>query len=86
MNSEWIPTKTLYEDHRGEWHNSEVEAIRANHNISLLVRKYLEKIIVQFSDGGIDMLATTNNLWNYLEMPKAFIDEICCIMEDLNEE
>jgi len=74
-------SQIIYIDYLGQQHNSQESAERENHEISVQFRKYIqEELLVAFSDGGIDELQTTLNIWQMLDFTPECIAKISHIM------
>lgn len=68
-----VTTQTLYIDLEGSKYITEEAAKEANHDIELLIRKYLEECLITFPDGKLDRLSTTKALWEKLEFTQEWI-------------
>lgn len=76
------PSKTVYCDLLGCEYDNIKEAQESNHRIELTFRKYVEEELIKtFSDGGIDNLKTTKEIWDNLEFTPKCIKNIINIME-----
>lgn len=74
-------SQIIYIDYLGQHHDSQESAENENHEISLQFRKYIqEELLVAFSDGGIDKLRTTLNIWQMLDFTPECIAKISHIM------
>ena len=74
-------SQIVYIDYLGRTHDSQESAENENHEISLQFRKYIqEELLVAFSDGGIDKLQTTLNIWQMLDFTPECIAKISHIM------
>lgn len=74
-------SQIVYIDYLEKSHDSQESAERENHEISLQFRKYIqEELLVAFSDGGIDKLQTTLNIWQMLDFTPECIAKIAHIM------
>ena len=63
-----VTEKTYYIDLIGQSHDTKEKAEQSNHDIHLKFREYIsEEMLITFEDGRLDKLATTLNLWNYLD-------------------
>ncbi len=81
MNYKNPKTITVYVDLLNQEHPTEKEAYDSSHKIHLNFRKYIEEeLLATFSDGGIDKLATTQNIWDVLEFTPECIQKICSII------
>ena len=71
----------VYIDHLKKSHASQESAERANHEISLQFRKYIqEELLIAFKNGGVDELQTTLNIWQMLDFTPECIARISHIM------
>lgn len=69
--------KTVFVDFLGKEFDTENEAIQSNHDIHLVFRSYiLNELIETFSDGKIDKLKTSKNLWDFLDFTPECIKTI----------
>lgn len=76
-----VQLKTKYIDFIGNEHDERQEAVDSNHDIQLKFRKYIEEeLIMTFSDGMVDKLGTTKELWESLEFTPKCIKNIIKIM------
>lgn len=76
-------SKIVYLDYVGNQFDTKVRAEESNHNIHLKFRKYIEEeLIVTFSSGEIDRLATTKMLWDNLEFTPSCIKKYYNIMNE----
>ena len=74
-------SQIIYIDYLGNHHNSSESAERENHEISLQFRKYIqEELISTFTDGKVDNLQTTLNIWQMLDFTDNCIMKVCDIM------
>lgn len=74
--------KTVYVDFLGQSFDTKQDAERSNNDLHLTFRKYIEEeLIVTFSDGKVDKLKTTNQLWKSLDFTPECIKSIISIME-----
>ena len=70
-----------YIDHLKKSHASQESAERANHEINLQFRKYIqEELLITFRDGRGDELQTTLNIWQMLDFTPECIARISHIM------
>lgn len=75
-------SKTVYIDFLGCHHDTKESAERSNHDIHLEFRKYIEEELIRtFSDGKVDMLATTQAIWQGLEFTPECVRNIYNIMK-----
>lgn len=75
-------SKTIYIDFLGCHYDNKEDAERANHEIHLEFRKYIEEeLITCFRDGKVDMLSTTYNIWTSLEFTPECVRNIYNIMK-----
>ena len=74
-------SQIIYIDYLGRHHDSRESAESENYEISLQFRKYIqEELLASFSDGGIDELQTTLNIWQMLDFTPECIAKISHIM------
>lgn len=74
-------SQIIYIDYLGQHHNSSESAERENHEISLQFRQYIqEELISTFSDGKVDNLQTTLNIWQMLDFTDGCIMKVSEIM------
>lgn len=74
--------RTVYVDILGQVWDTDKECIKSNNGIHLMLRKYIEdELLVTFSDGKIDKLATTKSIWDVLEFTPDCIKNIISYME-----
>lgn len=72
-----IKSKIVFIDLLGKTYDTEKECKEANHQIHLVFRKYIEtELIRTFSDGCVDMMQTSNELWKNLEFTSDCIKRI----------
>ena len=82
MNNKAIKVK-VYEDILGVHHDIKRNAESINHELHLEFRKYIQDdLFVFFSDGGLDKIATTKNIWDKLEFTQDCIRRVSDIMFD----
>lgn len=63
-----VKEKIYYIDLVGQSHDTKEKAEQSNQDIHLKFREYIsEELFITFEDGRLDKLATTLNIWNYLE-------------------
>lgn len=75
--------KVIFVDFIGREFDKESEAEDSNHDIQLKFRKYIqEELIRTFSDGTVDKMGTTKEIWNCLEFTPECIKNIIKIMEE----
>lgn len=75
-------SKTVYIDFLGCHYDNKEDAERSNHEIHLEFRKYIaEELIRTFSDGKVDMLATTQAIWQGLEFTPECVKNIYEVMK-----
>ena len=75
-------SKTVYIDFLGCHHDTQEAAERSNHDIHLEFRKYIaEELIRTFRDGEVDMLETTQAIWQGLEFTPECVRNIYNIMK-----
>lgn len=74
-------SQIIYIDYLDNHHDSQESAERENHEISLQFRKYIqEELISTFSDGKVDNLQTTLNIWQMLDFTPTSIARVLHFM------
>lgn len=74
--------KTVYADLLGATHLQKADAEMSNHDVQLKFRRYIEEELIRtFSDGKVDNLATTNEIWKALEFTPECVRDIISIMD-----
>lgn len=74
-------SQIVYIDYLEKSHDSRGSAERENHEISLQFRKYIqEELLSTFSDGHINELQTTLNIWQMLDFTPSCIAKISHVM------
>lgn len=77
-----IKKKVVYTDLLDQDWKTEQQAQMSNHDIQLKFRQYIEEELFRtFSDGRLNKLETTKELWTCLDFTPKCIKEICEIMD-----
>jgi len=72
-----IKKRIVYEDLLGVEHSTEQFAIQSNHDIHLVFRNYISNELIRtFSDGKINNLKTTKEIWDNLDFTPECIKRI----------
>lgn len=77
MDNNKVTGTMKYKDLIGREFLSEKDAQLSNHDISLIVRQYIEEeLLITFQDCKLDKLGTTNALWTKLDFTYECIQNI----------
>ena len=69
--------KTVFVDFLGKEFDTEDKAIQSNHDIHFVFRNYISNELIEtFSDGRIDNLKTSKNIWDFLDFTPGCIKRI----------
>ena len=78
--------RVIYVDYLDNEFKNRDDADRSNKEIELKFRKYIENnLLSTFSDGCIDKLKTTNNIFSNLDFTKVCISNIIKMIDSNNE-
>ena len=81
MDNNKVVGTMKYKDLIGREFLSEKDAQLSNHDISLIVRKYIDdELLITFQDSRLDRMGTTNKLWVNLDFTSECIENIYNIM------
>lgn len=79
----FVIKKTVFVDFLGKQFDTENKAIQSNHDIHLVFRNYISNELIEtFSDGKINKLKTSKNLWDFLDFTPECIKRIYNIEMD----
>lgn len=82
MDNQYAKQVIRFKDLLGQEWKTKEQAERSSHDIHLKFRNYIqEELLVTFSDGKLNNLATTKLIWESLDFKVECIKEICDIMD-----